>query len=271
MSSSVSRVCCARAVAATVKISAMSSQTRRRNVSVAMSSSIVNRCRRRRFSGPRAPSPVPSTCSTWAITACSSTAGCFRASRVAAPQLGAVADFSGRDRRRHPDPCAPRSLRLSTTARRAGFSRPHLLHAGHSGPVHARAARFRADSGRRCARGEPARLFEAQPGAAVVHEPEDDGQRLATIVNQTAQRGGKLIIPSFAIGRVEEVLYWLRRLEEADRIPVLPVYVDSPMAAAALRFYTDRIAELDPELQRAERDLCIFCTQRMTVIASVQQ
>ena len=70
---------------------------------------------------------------------------------------------------------------------------------------------------------------------------------------------------------MEEVLYWLRRLEEADRIPVLPVYVDSPMAAAALRFYTDRIAELDPELQRAERDLCIFCTQRMTVIASPQQ
>ena len=104
-----------------------------------------------------------------------------------------------------------------------------------------------------------------------LHEPEDGGQRLATIVNQTAQRGGKLIIPSFAIGRVEEVLYWLRRLEEADRIPVLPVYVDSPMAAAALRFYTDRIAELDPELQRAERDLCIFCTQRMTVIASPQQ
>ena len=104
-----------------------------------------------------------------------------------------------------------------------------------------------------------------------LHEPDDGGQRLATIVDQTAQRGGKLIIPSFAIGRVEEVLYWLKRLEEARRIPVLPVYVDSPMAAAALRFYTDRISELDPELHRVARDLCIFCTQRMTIIASVQQ
>ena len=104
-----------------------------------------------------------------------------------------------------------------------------------------------------------------------LHEPDDDGQRLATIVNQTAQRGGRLIIPSFAIGRVEEVLYWLKRLEEARRIPVLPVYIDSPMAAAALRFYTDRISELDPELHPAARDLCIFCTERMTVIASPQQ
>ena len=39
-----------------------------------------------------------------------------------------------------------------------------------------------------------------------------------------------MIIPAFAIGRVEEVLYWLKRLEDEKRIPVLPVYVDSPMA-----------------------------------------
>ena len=55
-----------------------------------------------------------------------------------------------------------------------------------------------------------------------LHEPDDDGARLAAIVNDTAARGGKLIIPAFAIGRVEEVLYWLKRLEDANRIPVLP-------------------------------------------------
>ena len=51
------------------------------------------------------------------------------------------------------------------------------------------------------------------------HEPDDNGERLATIVNGTARRGGKLIIPAFAIGRVEEVIYWLRRLEDEKRIP----------------------------------------------------
>ena len=54
-----------------------------------------------------------------------------------------------------------------------------------------------------------------------------------------------MIIPAFAIGRVEELLYWMRRLEQERRIPVLPVYVDSPMATEALRFYTARVAELD--------------------------
>ena len=81
-----------------------------------------------------------------------------------------------------------------------------------------------------------------------LHEPDDDGERLAAIVNDTVARGGKLIIPSFAIGRVEEVLYWLKRLEDEKRIPVLPVYVDSPMAIAALQFYSARLTELDATL-----------------------
>ena len=55
-------------------------------------------------------------------------------------------------RRRHPDARAPRSLRLPAAARRAGFSRPHLLHARHARPVHARAAGLGAHSGRGRAR-----------------------------------------------------------------------------------------------------------------------
>lgn len=79
-----------------------------------------------------------------------------------------------------------------------------------------------------------------------LHEPDDNGERLAGIINATYERGGKLVIPAFAIGRVEEVLYWLKRLEDEQRIPALPVYVDSPMAIAALQFYAARGADLDP-------------------------
>ena len=74
-----------------------------------------------------------------------------------------------------------------------------------------------------------------------LHEPDDEGAQLAAIVKETAARGGKVIIPAFAIGRVEEVLYWLKRLEDEKRIPVLPVYLDSPMAIEALRFYVSRV------------------------------
>lgn len=104
-----------------------------------------------------------------------------------------------------------------------------------------------------------------------VHPPDDDGARLAQIINSTAAREGKLIIPSFAIGRVEEVIYWVKRLEESKRIPTLPVYVDSPMAAKALQFYAQRADELDPEVQPEARRLCSFCTARMTTVASAQQ
>ena len=105
-----------------------------------------------------------------------------------------------------------------------------------------------------------------------LHEPDDNGARLAGIVTDVAARGGRLIIPSFAIGRVEEVLYWLKRLENERRIPVLPVYVDSPMAAGALEFYRSRLSELDAELQpAAARSLSAFCTQRMVTVASPQE
>jgi metallo-beta-lactamase family protein len=103
-----------------------------------------------------------------------------------------------------------------------------------------------------------------------VHEADDDGARIAELVNDAVRRGGKLIIPSFAIGRVEEILYWLRRLEEEKRIPVLPVYVDSPMASGALQFYSERTHELDPEMKPAERKVSTFSTQRFTMVATPQ-
>jgi metallo-beta-lactamase family protein len=126
-----------------------------------------------------------------------------------------------------------------------------------------------------------------------IHERDDEGAKLATVVNETISRGGKVIIPAFAIGRVEELLYWIRRLEEQKRIPVVPVFVDSPMATEALARYTERLSELDPDLRpevndekaphdaaahepadkrkqqaREERRLCAFCTERFRTIAS---
>jgi metallo-beta-lactamase family protein len=104
-----------------------------------------------------------------------------------------------------------------------------------------------------------------------LHEPDDRGDQLAAIVNAAVRRGGKLIVPSFAIGRVEEVVYWLKRLEDEKRVPILPVFIDSPMASQAMRFYAQRADELDPEMQKRERGVCVFCTTRMTTVSSVQQ
>ena len=103
------------------------------------------------------------------------------------------------------------------------------------------------------------------------HPPDDDGEALAEVIRETARRSGKLIIPSFAIGRVEELLYWVRRLEQERRIPVQPVFVDSPMAAEALRFYSARVSELDPDMRPAQKSVSTFATARYQTVASPQQ
>jgi metallo-beta-lactamase family protein len=104
-----------------------------------------------------------------------------------------------------------------------------------------------------------------------LHPADDDGERLAEVIRTTIDRRGKVIVPSFAIGRVEEVLYWIKRLEEEGRIPVVPVYVDSPMALEALNFYSRRTDELDDEMSRRGRAVRIFATKRFTVTRSAQE
>jgi metallo-beta-lactamase family protein len=103
------------------------------------------------------------------------------------------------------------------------------------------------------------------------HEPDDDGERLAVMLREAVARGGKVIVPSFAVGRVEEMLYWIRRLEQERRIPVLPVYVDSPMATEALRYYIEHAAELDPDMRPGRKSVSTFATARFQTIASSQQ
>jgi metallo-beta-lactamase family protein len=103
------------------------------------------------------------------------------------------------------------------------------------------------------------------------HEPDDGGERLSEIIRATIERKGKVIVPAFAVGRVEEVIYWLKRLEETGRIPVVPVYLDSPMAVEALRFYASHSKDLDPDMQRDRNPLSAFTTRRFTAISSVVQ
>ena len=103
------------------------------------------------------------------------------------------------------------------------------------------------------------------------HDADDNGEAFAAVIRDTAEKKGKLIIPAFAIGRVEELLYWLRRLEREGRIPVQPVYVDSPMATDALKFYTSRVAELDPDMKPSQKDVSTFATARFQTVASTQQ
>lgn len=103
------------------------------------------------------------------------------------------------------------------------------------------------------------------------HLDDDEGTELAAIIRETVAKGGRVVIPAFAIGRVEELLYWIRRLEDEKKIPVVPVYVDSPMAAEALNFYQKRFHELDPEMRPASRDVSAFATAHFKVVSTPEQ
>ena len=80
-----------------------------------------------------------------------------------------------------------------------------------------------------------------------LHPRDDVGARLASIVEGTAQRGGTVVIPSFAVGRTQELLYLFRELIELGRMHSLPIHVDSPMAIDVTDLY--RRHEEDHDLQ----------------------
>lgn len=80
-----------------------------------------------------------------------------------------------------------------------------------------------------------------------LHDPEDPKIALARVINDAAKRDAPVLIPAFAVGRTQEIVYLIRELEDENAIPVLPVSVDSPMAAAASAAYSNRKEEHDKE------------------------
>ena len=104
-----------------------------------------------------------------------------------------------------------------------------------------------------------------------LHPAGDESDRLASLINETTAKGGKLIIPSFAIGRVEEVLYAIKTLEDAGKVRAVPVYVDSPMALQALKFYERHAGELDSDIGRRRDEVSAFCTKRFNPVATPRE
>lgn len=76
-------------------------------------------------------------------------------------------------------------------------------------------------------------VLESTYGDRLHADPAADVEALAEVVRYVADSGGKLVIPAFAVGRTQELLYYLRELERRNAIPKLPVFIDSPLAHEA--------------------------------------
>lgn len=85
------------------------------------------------------------------------------------------------------------------------------------------------------------------------HPQEEPVETLAAIINETAKRGGMLIIPSFAVGRTQSLLYLLRDMRLRKVIPDLPVFVDSPMAQRVTDVFCKHIDVFDEEARSIYR------------------
>jgi metallo-beta-lactamase family protein len=101
-------------------------------------------------------------------------------------------------------------------------------------------------------RGADLLLIEATYGGRRHAEKSDPDGMLAAAVEKVAGRGGIMVIPAFSVGRAQEILYRLRGLEDAGRIPRLQVYLDSPMAIDATELYRRHHEEHDLEMDALE-------------------
>jgi metallo-beta-lactamase family protein len=75
------------------------------------------------------------------------------------------------------------------------------------------------------------------------HDPADPKVALAEIINRTAERGGVVIVPAFAVGRAQSLLYYVHQLKKSKSIPDIPVFLNSPMAANVNHVFHDHLGE----------------------------
>jgi metallo-beta-lactamase family protein len=115
-------------------------------------------------------------------------------------------------------------------------------------------------------------LCESTYGGKAHEPPELLAGSLGDIVRRTAGRGGKLLIPAFSLGRTQTVVYFLHQLVRDGKLPEVPVYVDSPLAAAATEVYRLHPDCFDePTQELLEHDPDLFGGRRIRYIHSVEE
>jgi metallo-beta-lactamase family protein len=104
------------------------------------------------------------------------------------------------------------------------------------------------------------------------HESVTDAEeRLGEMVRRIAGRGGKLLIPSFAVGRTQELVYGLHQLFRAGKIPGLPIYVDSPLAVDATQVFRLHPDLFDRGEQMIEKTTALFDFPLVQYVRDVQE
>ena len=91
-------------------------------------------------------------------------------------------------------------------------------------------------------------IVESTYGDRLLESSQDAANQLAEVINTTVKTGGNIVIPSFALERSQEILYYLNKLLLEGRIPHLMVFVDSPMAVGITEVFQNHPELFDPEM-----------------------
>lgn len=100
------------------------------------------------------------------------------------------------------------------------------------------------------------------------HETTDPKELIADIVSETAAKGGSVLIPSFAVGRAQALMHILTQLKASEKIPPVPIFLNSPMAINVAELYCEH--HKDHKLSKREvRDMCDHVNYARTVEESI--
>ena len=99
-----------------------------------------------------------------------------------------------------------------------------------------------------------------------LHEPQDPTEALGEVIERTVTRGGTVVIPAFAVGRAQQLLYHVWKLKQASRFGLVPIYLDSPMAIDA-----SELLCAHPDDTRLSPDVCRAACKVATYVRDVEE
>jgi metallo-beta-lactamase family protein len=97
-------------------------------------------------------------------------------------------------------------------------------------------------------------IMESTYGDKSHSDPEKAFIEFRDVVKRTVERGGKVIVPAFAVGRTQELVYNLNEMMEDGTVPRVPVYVDSPLAVSATQVFKNHLECFDEETAQFVRE-----------------